>query len=52
MLKNNKGSTLLIVSIVVGVLVLGIGGYFGYTWYQDKLLKERISKLEKVEKVF
>jgi hypothetical protein len=51
MLKNNKGSTLLIVSIVVGVLVLGIGGYFGYTWYQDKLLKERISKLEKVEKV-
>lgn len=51
MLKNNKGNTVLIVSIVVGVLVLTIGGYFGYRWYQDKLLKERISKLEKVENI-
>jgi hypothetical protein len=49
MYKNNKGSTILIVSIIIGVLVLSIGGYFGYTWYQDKLLKERIAKLEKVE---
>ncbi len=49
MLKNNKGSTVLIVSIVVGVLLLSVGGYFGYNWYQDKLLKERIAKVEKVQ---
>lgn len=48
MYKNNKGNTVVIVSVVVGVLVLSIGGYFGYTWYQGKLKKEKISRLEKV----
>jgi len=48
-IRNNKGSTILIVSLVVGVLVLAIGGYFGYSWYQNKLLQERIAKIEKVE---
>ena len=47
--KNNKGSTILIVSLVVGVLFLSVGGYFGYKWYQDKLLKERITKIENIK---
>lgn len=49
-IKNNKGSTILIVSLVVGFLILGVGGFFGYRWYQNKLLQERIAKIEKVEK--
>ncbi len=32
--------------------MLSVGGYFGYNWYQDKLLKERIAKLEKVQDAF
>jgi len=48
MYKNNKGNTVLIVSIVVGVLVLGIGGFLGYKWYQGKLAKEKIARLEKL----
>lgn len=50
MYQNNKGNTVIIVSVVVGVLVLSIGGYFGYTWYQNKLKKEKIDRLEKVSK--
>jgi len=48
MINTNKGNSVIIVSIIIGLLVLSLGGYFGYNWYQNNLKKEKISRLEKI----
>lgn len=44
--KDNKGNAIIITSIVVFiVIILGVSGYLGYSYYQKELEKQRYIKL-------